>query len=202
MPRDKTESHKRVLAAAREEFMEYGFEKASMRRIGERCGMTAAGLYRHCKDKAGLFQELVLPSIEKIDMWLDAHVRRSIANMKAKKVDLKQDSEIDMMRDLIYPNMEEYRLLLARAQGTPYANYLRDLTKKQEEMMLLYMPLLKENGFVRREVDPRELHILLSAYTTAMLEPVVEGYTKEEALRYLDTIESFFLSGWQQILSF
>ena len=46
MPRDKTESHARVLAAARDEFMEYGFEKASMRRIGERCGMTAAGLYR------------------------------------------------------------------------------------------------------------------------------------------------------------
>lgn len=44
--------------------------------------------------------------------------------------------------------------------------------------------------------------ILLSAYTTGMLEPVIGGHTKEEAPRYLDTIESFFLSGWQQILGF
>lgn len=50
MPRDKTASHAKIMAAAREEFMEYGFGKASMRRIGERCGMTAAGIYRHCRD--------------------------------------------------------------------------------------------------------------------------------------------------------
>ncbi len=103
MSRDKTESHKRVLAAAREEFMEYGFENASMRRIGERCGMTAAGLYRHCKDKAGLFEELVTPSIDKINEWLHGHVSRSIANMRANIVDLNQDSDIDMMRDLSRP---------------------------------------------------------------------------------------------------
>ena len=51
MPRDKTASHLKVMAAARDEFLQYGFEKASMRRIGERCGLTAAGLYRHCRDK-------------------------------------------------------------------------------------------------------------------------------------------------------
>lgn len=200
MPRDKTESHKRVLAAAREEFMEYGFENASMRRIGERCGMTAAGLYRHCKDKAGLFEELVTPSIDKINEWLHGHVSRSIANMRANIVDLNQDSDIDMMRDLIYPNMEEYRLLLTKAQGTPYANYLHDLTKQQEEMMLSYIPMLRENGYASREIDSKELHILLSAYTAALLEPVIDGYTTEEALRCLDTLEEFFIAAWQKIL--
>ena len=48
MPRDKTASHIRLMAAARQEFLEYGFEKASMRSIGERCSLTAAGIYRHC----------------------------------------------------------------------------------------------------------------------------------------------------------
>ena len=43
MPRDKTINHIRLMAAAREEFLEYGFEKASMRSIGKRCGLTAAG---------------------------------------------------------------------------------------------------------------------------------------------------------------
>ena len=113
MPRDKTATHIKVLAAAREEFMEYGYENASMRRIGQRCDMTAAGLYRHCKDKAGLFGELVSPSIEKIDAWLEAHITRSMKTMESDTIDLWKDSEIDMMRDLIYPNMEEYRLLLA-----------------------------------------------------------------------------------------
>ena len=50
MPKDKTISHVRVMAAARDEFMEYGFEKASMRRVGERCGLTQ----RACTGIAGI----------------------------------------------------------------------------------------------------------------------------------------------------
>ena len=46
MPRDKTESHIKVNIAIREEFMEKGFEGASIRSIGARAGMTSAGLYR------------------------------------------------------------------------------------------------------------------------------------------------------------
>lgn len=202
MPRDKTESHRRVLAAAREEFMEYGFENASMRRIGSRCGMTAAGLYRHCRNKADLFRELVAPSIEKIDQWMDAHVNRSIATLNSNTVDLWKDSEIDMMRDLIYPNMDEYRLLLTKAQGTPYENFLHDLTEKSQRKMLEFLPLICEKMSVPCRIGSKELHILMSAYTTAMFEPVVHGYSEEEAFRCLDMVESFFLPGWKQIMGF
>ena len=202
MPRDKTVSHRKILAAAREEFMEYGFENASMRRIGERAGMTAAGLYRHCRDKADLFGELVSPSIRKIDDWLDAHIDRSIKTMESDEVDLWKDSEIDMMRDLIYPNMEEYRLLLTKAQGSPYENFLHELTERHQSQMLEFLPLLYERGYTPKKIDPKELHLLLSAYTTAMFEPVVHGYSQEDAYRCLDTLEAFFLPGWKQLLGF
>ena len=202
MPRDKTATHIKVLAAAREEFMEYGYENASMRRIGQRCDMTAAGLYRHCKDKAGLFGELVSPSIEKIDAWLEAHINRSMQTMENDTIDLWKDSEIDMMRDLIYPNMEEYRLLLTKAQGTPYENYLHDLTQRRQEKMLSFLPLLQEKGYVPHMIDAKEMHLLLSAYTTALFEPVIHGYTEEEAYRCSEMLEEFFLPGWKQLLGF
>ncbi|MBQ9265438.1 MAG: TetR/AcrR family transcriptional regulator [Clostridia bacterium] len=200
MPKDKTASHRKVLAAAREEFMEYGYENASMRRIGQRAGMTAAGLYRHCRDKADLFSEIVLPSIQRIDDWLDAHISRSVRSVESNDVDLWKDSEIDMMRDLVYPNMEEYRLLLTRAQGSPYENFLHDLTEKHQNQMLQFLPLLQERGFTPRRIDPQELHLLLSAYTTALFEPVVHGYSQEDAFRCLETVEAFFLPGWKQVL--
>lgn len=200
VPKDKTASHRKVLAAAREEFMEYGYENASMRRIGQRAGMTAAGLYRHCRDKADLFSEIVLPSIQRIDDWLDAHISRSVRSVESNDVDLWKDSEIDMMRDLVYPNMEEYRLLLTRAQGSPYENFLHDLTEKHQNQMLQFLPLLQERGFTPRRIDPQELHLLLSAYTTALFEPVVHGYSQEDAFRCLETVEAFFLPGWKQVL--
>ena len=200
MPRDKTASHARVLAAAREEFLEFGFEGASMRRIGARAGMTAAGLYRHCRDKADLFRELVAPAVERIQTWLEAHIARNYDALEAGRVNLWQDSEIDMMREIIYPNMEEYRLLLTRAQGTIYETFLHELVEQHQADMLRFWPALRARGYPAREIDPKELHLLLSAYTTALFEPVIHGYTREEALRCLKTLEVFFLPGWQQLL--
>ncbi|MBQ6373549.1 MAG: helix-turn-helix transcriptional regulator, partial [Clostridia bacterium] len=111
MPKDKTASHVRVMAAAREEFLEYGFEKASMRRVGDRCDFTAAGLYRHCRDKADLFDQLVAPAVERIHAWMDTHLSRYLIAVRDEGNLQWQDSWIDMMREVVYPHMDEYHLL-------------------------------------------------------------------------------------------
>lgn len=202
MPRDKTASHERIMVTAREEFMAYGFEQASMRRIGQRCGMTAAGIYRHCRDKADLFDQLVAPAIARLDDWLDAHIHRYLDAVQGDKTAQWNNSEIDMMREVIYPHMDEYRLLLTAAQGTKYERFLHDLTEASQAQMLQYLPMLKAQGLAIRDITPRELHLLLSAYTTALFEPVVHNYPLEEALRSLELIEAFFLPGWKALLGF
>ena len=202
MPRDKTASHVKIMTAARGEFMEYGFEQASMRRIGERCNMTAAGIYRHCRDKADLFDQLVTPAVQRLDDWLDAHVHRYIKAVQVEGAARWNDSEIDMMRAVVYPHMDDYRLLLTAAQGTKYEHFLHDLTEASQAQMLQYLPMLKAQGLDIRDITPRELHLLLSAYTTALFEPVVHNYPLEEALRSLELIEAFFLPGWKALLGF
>ncbi len=66
MPRDKTEAHKRIIKAATSEFLEYGFEGASMRRIAENSGITAGALYKHFKNKEDMFSALVEPTINEL----------------------------------------------------------------------------------------------------------------------------------------
>jgi hypothetical protein len=51
-------------------------------------------------------------------------------------------------------------------------------------------------------IDAKEMHLLLSAYTTALFEPVIHGYTEEEAYRCSEMLEEFFLPGWKQLLGF
>src|SRR5262245_7914249 len=48
-----------VLDAAREEFVRYGYEGVSMRKLAERVGCSHGTLYLHFKDKAALFDCLV-----------------------------------------------------------------------------------------------------------------------------------------------
>ena len=40
MPKDKTETHERIIPAAMKIFLEKGFEKATMREIAEEAGIT------------------------------------------------------------------------------------------------------------------------------------------------------------------
>ena len=199
MPRDKTINHIRLMAAAREEFLAFGFEKASMRSIGNRCGLTAAGIYRHCKDKEDLFDKLVAPAADRLNTWLREHAARYVDTAENRREPLWQDSWIDMMRELVYPCMEDYHLLLAKSHGTKYENFLHDLTENGQSQFLAYFPLLKELGYPVRDIHPSELHLLLSAYSTALFEPVIHNYPLKDALRCLDTIEAFFLPGWKSI---
>ena len=202
MPRDKTANHIKIIAAAKAEFMEMGFDKSSMRGIAERCGMTAAGIYRHCVDKEDLFDQIVSPAVARINAWLDAHVARYVNAVRHEEHVQWRDSEIDMMREIIYPNMEEYHLLLAKSQGSKYENFLHDLTEQQQEQLLKYLPMLKAQGYAVKDIDSKELHLLLSAYTTALFEPVIHNYSLEEALHCLKAVEAFFVPGWKQLFGF
>ena len=200
MPRDKTANHIKIMPAAKEEFMEFGFSSSSMRSIGERCGMTAAGIYRHCRDKEDLFDQLVSPAAERIASWIEAHTARYVDAVQSEGPVLWRDSEIDLMREIVYPNMEEYHLLFAKAQGSKYENFLHDLTDWSQKQLLKFIPILRDRGYGAWAIKPEELHLLLSAYHTALFEPVIHRYSTEDALRCLDTVEAFFLPGWKQLM--
>ena len=202
MPRDKSASHVRVMAAASEEFLEYGFEKASMRRVGERCGFTAAGLYRHCRDKEDLFDQLVAPAVERINAWMDAHLTKYLAAVQEKGNLQWQDSWVDMMREIVYPHMDDYHLLLTCSSGTKYENFLHDLTQTAQEQTFQYLPVLRDKGLAIRAISPTEMHLLFSAYVTALFEPVIHRYTLEESMRCLETVEAFFIPGWKALFGF
>jgi len=210
MPRDKALSHERIIRAARDEFSEYGFDKASMRRIGKRCGLTAAALYRHFDSKEAVFDALVRPALEDLRGWIDEHVGRSVDAIRACNAlpgdkearEIWDSTEIDMMRELIYPRMEEYAMLVNKAHGSRYENFLNDFVEYQMKMMTPQLKELRQLGLDVKDISEKELHLVTTAYCTALFEPVVHNYSFEDAVRYLDTVEAFFMPGWKNLLGF
>lgn len=200
MPRDKSVSHIKIMAAAKAEFMEMGYEKASMRRIADRCGMTAAGIYRHCTDKEDLFCQLVSPAEENLMAWASAHMNRYEEPVKKTRKVVWKDSFIDMMRDVVYPNMEDYHLLIARSKGSKYENYLHDMTEMAQNKFLEYLKELRKTGINAPDLPAKQLHLLLTAYLTALFEPVVHNYPIDEANEALSMLEKFFLPGWKKLM--
>lgn len=202
MPKDKTETHERILLAAREEFLEKGFEQASMRNIAAKVGMSAAGLYRHFEDKEALFSTLVEPGVKACREWYRKHKNADYELLDQNRLDDMWESGADarLILEVVYPNYDAFKLLICRAEGTKYADYLHELVMLEQEETLAFMEEAKKRGVPVKDVCPEELHLLMSAYVTALFEVVVHDFPKEEAGHYLETFQAFFYPGWRAVL--
>ncbi len=111
-----------------------------------------------------------------------------------------QDSFIDMMREVVYPDMEGFHLLIAKSKGSRYENYLNDMTQMTQDKFLAYLEELRKAGINAPDIPAPQLHLLLTAYLTALFEPVIHFYPLAEANEALKTLEKFFLPGWKKMM--
>lgn len=202
MPRDKTYSHIKVTEAIKAEFLEKGFEGASIRSIGARAGMTSAGLYRHYKDKEDMFNAMVEPLIADIRKWTEHHIskKHELSSRKVTGDDLFGESFLDLVRDVILPKKDEFRLLFACSAGTKYENFIHDYVEENQKAFVKALVHLKKNGYPVKVIEEEELHMLLSAYLTACFEPILHDYDVEKTDQYLNTLQDFFMPGWMKIM--
>jgi AcrR family transcriptional regulator len=202
MPRDKTLSHEKVKKAIKEEFLEKGYEEASIRSIGARAGMTSAGLYRHYADKEAMFNAMVEPLVEGIKTWTARHTEKkfSLADAGMLKEELCGETFVDMIKEVILPRRDEFILLMSRSGGTKYENFIHDYVKGNQKEFLEAIRYMKEKGYPAAELSEEEMHMLLSAYLTACFEPIIHDYDEIKIEKYLNTVREFFMPGWLKIM--
>ena len=201
MPKDKTATRERIAAAARREFLDRGYEGASLRRIAEEAGITAAGLYRHFDGKESMFLALAEPAARRAEDWVEARAARSRAAL-LRGGGSWQDDMIDLMREVVYPNREDYRLLLSCGRTTRYGDWLDRLAERYRRELERTLPMLRDQGYPARRIKGQALQLLCSACLTALFEPVVRDVPEEEALDCLEAAAAFVLPGWRRLLGF
>ena len=198
MPRDKTESHERIIAAAKAEFLEYGFENASMRRIAANADITASGLYKHFPGKEEMFAHLVQPVLDSFNTLYhqkEQEEQNAIGEIGAAAAFLNEDAVYAM--GFIYDHFDEFKLLVCRSQGTRYEDYAHTLAEMEEESSLKHIEALRRRGDCVPEFDRREFHLLVSSNVEAVLQPIRHDFSREEAMHYAKTINEFFSRGWK-----
>lgn len=194
MPKDKTMSHVKINEAMKAEFLEKGFADASIRSIGARAGLTSAALYRHYSSKEEMFCAMVEPLIAEIEAHMQLPAEGSVLGF--------QDALTDTVKEVILPHRSEFTLLVRCAQGTRYENYLRDFAAANQGVIADAIARRKAEGCPVIPLDEDELRMLLNAYLTAMIEPVISGCPDEKIAACLDRIRDFFMPGWMKILGF
>ena len=203
MPIDKTANHEKIIAAAKKEFLTYGFTDASMRRIAAAAGMSASGLYKHFASKEEMFSALVDPAYQGLLALFRQEAgdqEQLIGTGDLSVWETSNDARLAV--SCIYDHLDAFRLIICRSQGTKYESFLHDLAVLEEKMTLSFMEMLKKQGVKLNEFSEKELHLLTTTNVNAIFQTVEHDLTREEAIHYADTLDRFFAKAWKEFFGY
>lgn len=208
MPRDKKVSHEKIIQAAKDEFSEFSYEKASMRRIGKRCGLTAAALYRHFISKEELFNSLVEPVVDDLRNWIIENSKEAEAQIQSFKekpsfdqyIDIWKDVERRMISEVIYPKADFFSMMINGGSSGNTSSFLDRYTDYQINSMVVHLARLKDLGFQIADVSMEWANVVIRSYCAALFEPVSKRIPLDKAQEYYRELDAFYRAGWKKML--
>ncbi|WP_024854453.1 TetR/AcrR family transcriptional regulator [Mediterraneibacter gnavus] len=203
MSRDFQQTHENLLACAKKHFLEFGFERASIREICKDANVTNGAFYNHFVDKEALFGSLVESVVQTIQKIYSESIDKHFDLVKTdelKNLWKLSESTIIQIIEYIYENFDVFRLLLMCSSGTKYAGFLDDLVRADVQETIKLIAELKARGVPVNDLDEDEWHMLVHSYYASIAEIVMHNYPKPAALKYAHTLSVFFSSGWQTVL--
>ena len=193
----------RILKSARGEFVKHGFEKSSLKAICDGAGVTTGALYKRYKGKEELFCAVVEQTVA--DLYAEAKRRGNLdpASMTDEQLIRAWEMEgSDMMWwfQYLYERREDFYLLLACSEGTRYSNFQHDWVALLTKATSAFLEEAKSRGLCRNDIEPEELHILLSAFWTTIYEPFIHHFTWEQVENHCRIVCRLF--HWHDALGF
>ena len=128
----KEKIKKRIENAAREDFLEYGFTKTSMRNIAKKAKISTSNIYNYFKNKDYLFYSLIDPVYNKIKNLL-LNLFDTEENLGENEF-FKQISDVfaHPVGEIIKENAKELIIFMDRSEGTKYENFKEKLVETIE----------------------------------------------------------------------
>ena len=196
MPRDKTATYEKIIRCMKEEFLTFGYEKASLNRVSAKVGITTAGLYKHFKNKEDMFFSLVKDTLDAFHSVAASSTHQMETETEYNPFD---DDWATFWVDFIYKHYVGVKLLICCSKGSAYENFEEDLIRKEAEANKEYADILRASGKMKKDISDMQWHILATAYVHLIFEVVRHDMTREEAIDHMQFVRDLLYPGWRQI---
>ena len=203
MKQEETSTHDNIINAAKAEFLEKGYQKASLRSIVKTAGVTTGAFYRYYDSKEALFASLVEETSRQIlkiftdtveDFQRIPETRQSSCMREFSGLCLTE------ILNYIYEHYDNFKLLICCSDGTPYGNFTQSMVSIEEGCTYRYMEDMEKLGFSIPFLDRRLSHTIITGMFTGMLELIAHDTPKEEAEIFIKQFQEFYTAGWSKIL--
>ncbi len=193
----------RLLVSAKKEFLEKGFEKASINIICKNANITTGALYKRFKGKEDIFDSLVREPANKIrEEFIKYNEELSRASIKERYRKSFQD-ESHLIVDYMYKYQDEFKLIILCSGGTKYESYFDDLIEIATIYTLNFIKDMQKEKLIKDETFSHNLiHILVNAYIKGIMEVIIHDMSIEQALEYEKKLSKFFTVGWRNLVDY
>ena len=201
----ETKTLDKIRQAAMTEFLEKGFQTASLRNIVKNAGVTTGAFYGYYSSKEELFDALVSQQYEHImELYMNEQNRfkQLDAHTQQETMGEVSGSCMEEMLDYMYENEDEFRLILTCSKGTRYENMVHEMSEIEVQATHDFIHALETNGIAIKHVDPMLEHMLVSGMFSAFFELLLHRSQIQEAKLYLKQLRSFYTAGWQKLFDF
>ena len=193
----------RLLECAREEFMEMGYQEASLRVISAKADTTTGSIYTRFGDKEGLFHALVDETIDELILWMregnESFADRPIREQRETALTYKPEMW-EQLVDFIYAHWEAFRLLARCTDIGCYEDMLNRMIDIEVTYTRRFLEATGNDALECGLLTPMLLHMLSNAYYSGLFEIVRHDMAKGDAVNYVKQLRRFFTQGWADLL--
>ena len=144
-----TATLEKIQKAALAEFLDKGFQGASLRQIVKNAGVTTGAFYGYFSSKEALFNALVEPHAA-LSWGKFMEAQTSFAELPEEQqpehMGVESSHCVHWMVDYICAHRERVKLLLTRSEGTSYEHFVHNMVEVEVEYTLQYMEVLRRLG--------------------------------------------------------
>ena len=162
----RQESRTKLLNCAKEEFLAMGFEKASLRRICQKAGVTTGAVYFFFRNKEELFCQIVSDTANELSV-----LGNELLELEFHELETGADCDARLM-EFLYRRKDEILLLLEKSAGTRYASYSEELYRQMREMFSLFFQRFGDGA-----AEPELIRILAEMRMKGFLELLKGDYS-------------------------
>lgn len=203
LAKQKEGVYKNIIKYAKEEFLEYGYLDASLRRIAALAHTTTGSIYSRFKDKQGLYEAIVGDTYNDI-MHIYKKAQNDFTELDPKTQtesvgEYSGDAMVDMLK-YCFEHIDTAKLLLTGSQGTKYEGMIDEMVEEEIKSTHDYQYILQTQGIQSPHIDPHLEHMIITGMFNTFFELIIHETPYEEALLYLKDMRAFYTAGWKKIL--
>lgn len=196
---DQNTTLQKILNAGKAEFLEKGFQAASLRRIAKNAGVTTGAFYGYFSSKEALFAALVEEHAAAVlgrFMQAQDAFEELPSEQKPDMMGRLSGECIDWTIEYIYEHFDAFKLIICCSEGTAYANFIHTMVEVEVESTYKFIDVLRSLGHEVKEIDRQFSHIVASGMLSGIFEIVAHDMSLEQARVYSTQLREFYTAGW------